>query len=299
MRRGIRIALICAAAAVASVLAAVFIAANYMVTYAMDNSSGSDADFSGEWMVLNSRTETITSRDGLELYGYFIPAESPSEKYVILVHGYKSAAVRMTEYARHYHSLGWNVLAPEHRAHGRSSGRYITMGSREKHDIIDWAEFLASGHPESRILLHGVSMGAATVMLVTGEAVPSNVVAAVEDCGYTGAAEQFTWQLREQFHLPYFPVIPAASLVTRIRVGYTFGSVDCIRAVSRSSTPTLFIHGDRDTFVPFSMLERLYSAASCDKDILVVPGAGHADSVTVNPELYWTKVDSFAGKYLR
>lgn len=294
-------------------IAVVFFAANYFVSFALDseNENGSSyEEMSPEktrlWeslLPLSSRVQ-IFSRDGLRLGGFlFSPAHSGNgaslsgSRFVIAVHGYKSSPVSMAFILSHYLEYGWNVLVPEQRAHGSSDGRYIGMGFYEKDDLTGWIDFIIEENPDAEILLHGVSMGAATVMLATGETLPPNVIAAVEDCGYSSLTEEFSAQLAEMFSLPYFPLIPAASFVSKIRAGYYFGDVDCLDAVSRSVIPTLFIHGDKDTFVPFSMVKDLYNEAACEKELLVVPGAEHALSVEVNPDLYWTSVDAFVSKY--
>lgn len=293
--------------------AVVFAAAAYFVSFALDaeNDTGSEAESmpsekTALWETLLPFADDvgIYSRDGLKLAGFlFTPppgdrAAARENDYVIAVHGYKSHPVSMAFIAAHYLEEGYTVLVPAQRAHASSGGRYIGMGYHEKDDMAAWIAFILSLNPDARIALHGVSMGAATVMLATGEDLPPNVAAVVEDCGYSSVKDEFTAQLSEMFSLPYFPIIPAASLVSKLRAGYFFGEADCVKAVSRSVTPTLFIHGDKDTFVPFSMLEELYQAASCEKEKLVVPGAEHAKAVEVDPALYWETVDRFLSKYV-
>lgn len=148
-------------------------------------------------------------------------------------------------------------------------------------------------------MLYGVSMGAATVMMASGEAdLPVQVRCVIEDCGYTSVWDEFSGQLKELFGLPPFPVLNAADLVCRIRAGYSITEASALRQVERSVTPTLFIHGEEDTFVPFWMLEELYQAASCEKEKLAVPGAAHAESAAVAPELYWPAVDAFLARHM-
>ena len=113
-------------------------------------------------------------------------------------------------------------------------------------------------------------MGASTVMLAEGEKLPDNVKAAIEDCGYTSIRDQLTYSIGHIFHIPAFPVLQLTSAVTKRRAGYSLlhdGS--CVDAVRRSATPTLFIHGDSDTFIPPANMEKLFSAAACfDNDII-------------------------------
>ncbi len=140
-------------------------------------------------------------------------------------------------------------------------------------------------------------MGAATVMNVTGEKLPVNVIAAIEDCGFTSTWEMFSYQLKEMYNLPSRPFLDIANIVTQIRAGYSFGKAEAIEQVKKSTTPTLFIHGDKDRFVPFKMLNQLYQSANCPKEKLVIKGAGHAQCEKIGGQVYWSKIDSFIRKY--
>lgn len=282
--------------------------ANYMFTYALDSQFGGGVDTRRyealpgsveEWLIQNSFLESLESHDGLNLKASFLPAATETNKYVLLVHGYMSGPLSMAPYAQHYHQLGWNVLLPHHRAHGESEGRYIGMGWLEHIDMLGWLSSLLEKSPDGEIVMHGVSMGAATTMIATGSAqLPANVKVAIADCGYSTVTKEFTHQLKDLFGLPPFPLIPATSLVTKIKAKYFFSQVDCTAAVAQSKTPTLFVHGDADSFVPFEMLEEVYQAAACTKDKLVVVGAGHADSRETAPELYWERIDSFVTQFM-
>ena len=144
---------------------------------------------------------TLESFDGLKLHAkIFFPAEN-SNRWAILVHGYGRDGRFAYDYADEYLKRGWNVLIPDLRASGSSEGEYITMGALESQDIFDWAAKISAQNPNSTIILHGVSMGAATVMMTAAKN-PKNVVAVVEDCGYTSAYEMFTAQLEKIFGLP-------------------------------------------------------------------------------------------------
>ena len=135
-------------------------------------------------------------------------------------------------------------------------------------------------------------------MMATGEELPPNVKAAVEDCGYTSVWEEFAHQMRHGFHVPPFPMLHLVDRIARHRVGYGLKDASAIRQVAKSKTPTLFIHGEEDTFVPFAHLYRIFAAASCEKEMLPVPGAPHGLAAPTNPALYWGKVAEFLGKHV-
>lgn len=135
-------------------------------------------------------------------------------------------------------------------------------------------------------------------MMTSGEKLPTNVKVIVEDCGYSSVMDVFTYQLDDLFGLPKFPVMNAANTVTQLRAGYDLNEASAVKQVLKSKTPMLFIHGEDDTFVPYSMLDDVYNAANVDKDKLIIPGAGHGEAELVDPEKYWNKVWGFVDKYM-
>ena len=239
-----------------------------------------------------------TSNNGkLKLHAYEIINEKNTDIWSIVIHGYCSQGKDMTYYAKQYYNKGYNVLILDLRGHGKSEGDYIGMGWHDRLDIIDWTNYLINKNPNSKIILHGVSMGAATAMMATGENLPNNIKVAIEDCGYSSIWDEFKMQLKVLFNLPEFPVLNAASAVCKIRAGYMLEEGSAVEQVRKSKTPTLFIHGDLDSFVPFEMLDIVYQAASCEKEKLVIKGAAHAEASSVNPNLYWETIDEFIEKY--
>ena len=89
------------------------------------------------------------------------------------------------------------------------------------------------------------------------------------------------------------PALSALRATVKRRNRFDLKNADVLRAVRCSKTPTLFIHGVSDDFVPATMMAELYEAARCPKDFLWVPKAGHAESVSVDTKLYWDTVDGF------
>lgn len=265
-----------------------------------DETSGTTSTDDEIWLLEQSNYEDfyINSYDGLKLHNYVIHNDT-SNKWVIAVHGYTSEGKLMASYARKYYDMGYNVILPDLRGHGQSEGDYIGMGWHDRLDIVNLIQWIVDEDADSEIVLFGVSMGAATVMNVSGEELPSNVKAIIEDCGYTSAWDEFAYQLKELYGLPAFPMMHSASLLAKIRAGYWLGEASSINQVQKSKTPMLFIHGDSDTFVPFHMVDELYSAAKVEKEKLIIPGAGHAKSKDVAPELYWSTIINFINRYVK
>ena len=245
------------------------------------------------WLKENSKDVYITTSNNgkLELHSYEINRNS--DIWAILIHGYYGEGQDMIYFAKEYYNRGYNVLVVDLRGHGQSEGDYIGMGWHDRLDIIDWANYIINKNSNCKIILHGVSMGAATVMMATGENLPQNIKVAIEDCGYTSIWDEFEMQLKLLYNLPTFPALNSASVVCKIRAGYMLKEGSCVEQVKKSKTPTLFIHGDQDKFVPFEMLDVVYEAANCEKQKLIIEGATHAEAVGTNPTLYWNTIDKF------
>lgn len=240
----------------------------------------------------------LTSRDGLALSAYFVPAEHSRGKTAILAHGYGGSSQSLSLLAHMFHEMGYDVLAPDARGHGKSSGKYVGFGWDERLDYLAWIQRVLEKHgPDETIILWGISMGAATVMMTSGEKLPNNVRAIIEDCGYSSAKEELAYQLKKRFKLPPFPFLPAVNAVTKIRAGYSLNDADAVKQLKKNRTPMLFIHGEADDFVPFWMLDEVYQATSAPKEKYAVPGAKHAAAYQKDPEKYRQTVAVFLQKY--
>lgn len=251
-----------------------------------------------KWLAQNAEEVQIISYDGLKLKGYEIKAKEKSDKWVIAVHGYMGRGADMTQYVEKFRSYGYNSLIVDLRAHGNSEGKYLGMGWLDHYDLQIWIDKIVEENKNCKIVLYGISMGAATVSMATGEELPENVRCAVADCGYTTAWDEFRVHLKKIFHIPSFPILHSANVMSRVFAGYGFKEASTIKQVKKSKTPTLFIHGTRDKFVPYSMLDKIYNSASCEKQKLEIEEATHAESVNVNPEKYWGAIKTFIEKYI-
>lgn len=246
------------------------------------------------WLEKNSTELYITSDDGLLLHALLAQNNEEKNKFAIACHGYKSEAAHMSYFAKNLYDMGFSVLCPDARAHGKSQGNVRGMGYTEKRDIILWINEILKINSNAQILLYGVSMGGATVLMTSGESdLQPCVKAAVSDCAFTRVYDVVGTQVTAYTSLLPFPIVDAASVVSEIRGNYSFRDASCVDAVKRSSTPTLFVHGNADTFVPFYMLDILYNAASCEKEKLVINGAGHYAAAKTDPDVYWTSVKYF------
>lgn len=330
-KKGFRIALIVLAVLVVLACALLLLAGNFLVDFALNpNGSftmqhlfemGSDApaeenpaptpklsqetlewrDYTAaawDWFAREGQEAFLTSEDGLLLHGWSFPRED-SHRYAIVCHGYSSAPAHMAGYIRKFYDMGCSVLAPAARGHEASQGEYYGMGWPERRDIVGWINQIVAADPDAEIVLFGISMGGATVMMTAGEELPANVKCIVEDCGYSSVWDEFSVQLHDLFGLPNFPLLHVSQLVCRFKAGYTFKEASSVEQLKKAEVPMLFIHGEDDTFVPYSMLDPVYEAcASKEKIKLTVPGAAHGAAADTDPTLYWSSVESFLDSYL-
>ena len=244
-----------------------------------------------------SKNITIPSEDGLKLAGEFHSAAS--HRYAILIHGYMGNRTQMRHLAAVYSSWGFNTLLPDNRAHGESEGKWVGMGWLDKDDIMRWIDWISQRDEKAEIILHGISMGGATVMMVSGMNLPDNVKAAVEDCGYTSAWDIFRDELKALFHLPSFPLLNMYSLMSRIIAGYSPKEASSLKMLRKSRIPMLFIHGGDDNFVGTYMLDINYEAKiNGEKQKLLIEDAGHGEAYLRDPERYFLAVRKFIFPYL-
>lgn len=236
---------------------------------------------------------TATSSDGRHLAAtHYIP-DNPGRRWAILVHGYGRDQRYTGDYAEVYLEHGYQVLTPDLCASGKSEGQYITMGVKEGEEIAVWANRIKAQYPDAQIVLHGVSMGAATVLMAAARDDITGIAAVIEDCGYTSAYEMFSNQLGVIFDLPEYPIMPCVDVVSGLKTGVKVSDAAPIRVIDRIKAPVLFIHGSADKLIPPSMMDRLYDFCRSKKKKFIIEGAGHGDSMTTDSETYWKNIFDF------
>lgn len=236
------------------------------------------------------------SEDGLRLHATYFPREGTG-KLVICFHGYTSEGMNdYTALSGYYLKRGYGMLLVDERAHGQSEGTYIGFGCLDRKDAMKWIAWAVQEcGKQVQILLHGTSMGGATVLMASGLKLPEQVKGIISDCGFTSPKYVFTHVLHSMYHIPAFPVIQIADLVNRKKAGYGMDECNAAREVQKAAVPILMIHGSADTFVPCSMCEEIYENCSSPKRKLIVEGAAHAESYYKDRTAYENALNEFIG----
>jgi len=235
----------------------------------------------------------IRSFDGLTLRGKYYEQKkgAPLE---IMFHGYKGNAERdLCGGVQRSFSVGNNVLIVDQRASGCSEGRVITFGIKERRDAHSWVDFAISHFGNDvKIILTGISMGAATVMMAAAEPLPENVVMILADCGFTSPKEIICKVVRDM-KLPPKPLYPLIRLGARLFGGFDLEETSATEAMQRCTVPVIFVHGEADDFVPCDMSRALYEVCKSKKRLVTVPGAGHGLAYLIAGDGYIQDLRSF------
>lgn len=241
------------------------------------------------------RNVEIKTFDGLTLRGRYYEL-SPDAPIEIMMHGYQGNLERdLSGGIFRALNLGHSVLLYDHRGSGLSDGNVLTFGINESRDCRRWIDYvLTEINPNAKIILSGVSMGAATAMITSGyEDLPSNVVGVVADCGYTSAKEIIKKVVREM-KLPPNLIYPFIKLGALLFGGFDLDEFAPIEQVKKSKVATIFVHGDIDGFVPSEMSERNFEACSAErKKLLIIEGADHGLAYPVALDDYIKELDAF------
>lgn len=240
----------------------------------------------------------LESADGLMLHAYALPAEHP-ERTVILCHGYRGSGFGdFAGIGQFLHENGCNLLLIDERGCGKSEGKYITFGAKERFDIQRWAYDAAECEAgDLPIYLYGESMGATAVLMAAGLPLPRSVRGMIADCGFSSMRRQLQEMAAEWLHLHWSGLaILRLDLFCRALAGFRVGEVDTVSALSRNHRPVLFFHGEQDTYVRAEHSRRNFAHCCIPKELIVVPGARHLCCAYAAPELYRKELMTFFHK---
>lgn len=217
------------------------------------------------------RPLSMKSRDGFELRGVFYDAGS--RKTAVFLHGYNTPPERcLGEQAAFLFRRGFNAAYIYQRAHCGSGG-VSTLGCKEQFDLEDWIAAIRAQTGTDLILVYGISMGSTTAAYASDKLDGSIVRGMVLDCGFTSPYSQLEWEMRRRF-LPVPLIGPLLTFFARRFAGVDI-KASAAQTLSRSSIPTLFMHGGADLTVPAEQGRNNYDACASPKRWFSVPEAPH------------------------
>ncbi len=244
--------------------------------------------------------DLVNDRD-IKLKGYYLPSEKESDVYVLFAHGYRSShAGDPYNFIRFYHEeMNYNFMSVDHVTAGESEGDYLGFDYFEAEDMLRWVDYLTQRFGQDiKIILHGVSMGGATVCKMASR-VPEQVKLIVSDCAYTSAKDELISVVKSAGLTNSAPLaFNLFNQVNKIFAKFDLKDTDVRDSVKNAKVPMLFVHGDADDFVPTRMVFELFELCGNEKDLLVIEGAAHAESILIGANAYKSKLKEFISKYI-
>lgn len=246
---------------------------------------------------LESTDHYITSFDGLKLHGKYFKCND-GNIMEIMIHGYRGSAYRdLSNGIERAFAVGHNVLLIDQRASSKSEGNTISFGINERFDCISWINYVINNlDKDMKIILTGVSMGAATVMMTSSMNLPTNVIGVLADCGYSSPKE-IIMKCTKDMKLPPKFFYPFIKLAARIFGHFNLEEASAIESVKKTKLPIIFYHGTNDDFVPCYMSEKLFEACNTDKKLVLIDNCGHGLAYLVDKVKYIEELKNFFGKY--
>ena len=238
---------------------------------------------------------TIITYDSKKLYPVLIKQKQRTNKVAIIIHGYYANFKDMSAYAKLFYELGYNLVLTQNRAHGKSEGKYIGMGWLDRLDVLQTIhEVIARFGKNCEIDLFGLSMGGATVCMLSGEDLPSNVKHIISDCAYACPYEVFKTVYETRVNFLSKPILNYLNYYAKLKCGYSLKNADARTKICNAKVPILLIHGEEDKFVPYENLQILYESAPKNlRYKKTFKGARHAESLPLNEEEYKNLVKNF------
>jgi fermentation-respiration switch protein FrsA (DUF1100 family) len=228
----------------------------------------------------------VLSHDGLVLSGKYYHFKDGAP-LIMFFHGYRCSAIRdgngMFLYTR---KLGFNVFLADQRAHGKSQGKTITFGVKERYDVRSWVSYFIKRFGEQqKIYLSGLSMGGATVLMASNIGLPKNVIGILADCPYS-SPKAILCTVIKQLRFPVRFTYALAKLSASWLGKFDIEESSALEAVRESKIPILILHGNADDFVPCSMSMECQLAAKDNVQLVIIKGAAHGMSHCVDTPSY-------------
>lgn len=262
------------------------------------NKSGED-EKTKEWLSGVKREKvTLNADDDKILVARKIVTDEETDKWVVILHGYNGSMADIYDVAMHYAAEGYNILMPDLRANGESEGSFLGMGWTDRLDVINWIDQILEENPSAHVVIHGVDVGAATALMLSGEPLKSSVKAVVAEGAYTSAWDVTKAEYKARYKWPVFPFMNMMNPVMKVWAGYSLKEADAVKQVKNAQVPILLIHGNNDSYATGEMTDELNKAIASVHEVYMIETGSHEDCRYAEPENYYNKTFEFVGKYV-
>lgn len=237
---------------------------------------------------------TVKSLDGYALHVELLRNPKPSDRYILISHGYTDNRYGALKYAKNYLDFGFHVLIYDLRGHGENAKTFCTYSVRESRDLDALIRDSRERYPDAKLFgLHGESLGAATTIACLKYDPPVDF--AVSDCGFSEIKSVLRGGMKAM-HLPGF-LVGLASVCAKLLYGYSYNQMRPIDSLPGTKLPILFLHGAADDFILPAHAKALYKAAADHSELHFIPKAPHALSCLTDPALYRQFQEDFLRKH--
>lgn len=239
----------------------------------------------------------LHTRDGCPLDTWIIRSEN-SLGTIILLHGIASCKEMIAPRIAKYAQFGYNVVAYDSRANGKSGGEFCTLGYLEKYDVIDVLNEIENTYKlNGPFAIHGSSMGGA-IALQALEIEP-RLRCGVIVCAFASLRETVSDYMRRLYSIRWHAITNYIVSRSETIAGFAVDDVLPERAARGVHQPVLVVHGDQDERVSVEYGRRNYrSLASTDKELYVVEGAGHVNISEIGGTLLDEKIHGWINTHL-
>lgn len=251
------------------------------------------------WLSEKSESVFLETENGERLHALKIKNTKPTNAYIVICHQYGESSLSMGEYARHFYELGFNLLLPDLRGHGKTEVKNTSMGWDDRLDIIAWCNEIIKEDEGARIILFGVSLGGTAVAMTAGEELPQNIRAVIADSCYSSVWDLAGCYLDSVPFVPTFPVRNMASAMCKSKMGWDFKTADTTLQAVKTDVPVLYIHGENDESVPIIQSNDIFEVCYAKgADQFIVQNGTHARNLHTDSEKYWGEIDLFILNYI-
>ena len=211
------------------------------------------------------------------IHAWWIPAENPSDRTLLYLHGSALNIGANITHARRFHQMGFSVFLISYRGYGKSDGTFPTEEQVYADAQAAWTYLIEQkGIDPKAIFIYGHSLGGAvTIQLAIDNPAAGGLIV---EAAFTSIADMAR-------RIPKYRIFPLELIVHE--------RFDSIEKVSRLQPPVLYIHGTDDKLVPSEMSSELYKRTASSKQLKFIPGGGHNNSASVGGDEYLQAVKNF------